>query len=160
LDTIEGSDQAYACADGAVVADPEDVVMVADGARSGVAFNGLRGAVGSTLTRLRPIDAAVLSPFELMLFLDEHEADLRSRNVGAAIPHMNKEYLLRLPVTMVTGHARGAFLALTEDIFRLLWNLRDQSRVAAGARDLLLPRLVSGEIDVDDLDISVGEAAA
>ncbi len=159
LDTIEGRKLAYASTDGAVLADPNDVVMVADGARSGVAFNGLRGAVGSTLARLRPIDAAVLSPFELMLFLVEHESDLRSRNVGSAIPHMNKEYLLRLRVSMATGRAREQLLGLAESIFSLLWNLRDQSRVAAEVRDLLLPRLMSGEVDVNKLNIDFPDAA-
>jgi hypothetical protein len=37
--------------------------------------------------------------------------------------------------------------------------LTDTSELLTDARDLLLPRLVSGEIDVTDLDIAMPEAA-
>jgi hypothetical protein len=44
-------------------------------------------------------------------------------------------------------------LRALQDSGSMLANLR-------AARDLLLPRLVSGEIDVEDLDIRAGEAVA
>ena len=37
---------------------------------------------------------------------------------------------------------------------------RKRIRNLTAARDLLLPRLVSGEIDLEDLDISMDETAA
>jgi type I restriction enzyme S subunit len=42
----------------------------------------------------------------------------------------------------------------------LAQQLRECSFVLREARDLLLPRLVSGEIDVTDLDIDAPELAA
>jgi type I restriction enzyme, S subunit len=47
-----------------------------------------------------------------------------------------------------------------EPIFDEEIRLRQASRVLRTTRDLLLPRLVSGEIDVTDLEIAVSELAA
>ncbi len=41
----------------------------------------------------------------------------------------------------------------------LLTNLLDSSSHLRATRDLVLPRLVSGEINVDDLDIQIREAS-
>ena len=38
-----------------------------------------------------------------------------------------------------------------------LFNLAKQNLILRQTRDLLLPRLVSGEVDVSDLDVGVGE---
>ena len=55
-------------------------------------------------------------------------------------------------------------LSRTEPILRNLLSVRDSwdraSSILRVTRDLLLPRLVSGQIDVADLDISMPEAAA
>ena len=43
--------------------------------------------------------------------------------------------------------------------FRLIQNLWDKNRALHQTRDLLLPKLISGELDVSELDIDIGEAA-
>ena len=39
--------------------------------------------------------------------------------------------------------------------FQLILNLSDENKLLKEARDILLPRLMTGMIDTDDLDIAV-----
>ena len=52
------------------------------------------------------------------------------------------------------------FEELVRDLRMALNNLLDRSAVLRKARDLLLPRLISGALDVSHLDIDTGELSA
>jgi type I restriction enzyme S subunit len=58
--------------------------------------------------------------------------------------------LVRPPESVVEHFERNA-----SAMFDLVGNLTRQNRVLAEARDLLLPRLISGELDVADLDLDL-----
>ncbi len=78
------------------------------------------------------------------------QLDLRTRAGGAAVPTLNRNHVhalpaLRPPETMVERYER-----LAAPMLQQVWNLAQQSERLAGARDLLLPRLVSGELSVAD----------
>jgi type I restriction enzyme S subunit len=49
---------------------------------------------------------------------------------------------------------------LLDPMFDVEITLRKSNRNLRKARDILLPRLISGEIDVTDLDIALAETAA
>jgi type I restriction enzyme S subunit len=49
---------------------------------------------------------------------------------------------------------------LLDPLFDLEIRLRKATRQLRATRDLLLPRLISGEVDVTDLDIAMPETAA
>jgi len=42
-------------------------------------------------------------------------------------------------------------------MFRIVFDLAGKNRNLRTTRDLLLPKLISGKLDVEDLDIDVGE---
>jgi type I restriction enzyme, S subunit len=65
---------------------------------------------------------------------------------------------LLLPVP--TDALLQTFAALVAPLFQLSYRLFTANATLRSARDLLLPRLVSGEMDVTDLDIAVPETAA
>lgn len=52
------------------------------------------------------------------------------------------------------------FQSLARPMFRLAWSLARQNAVLRETRDLLLPKLLSGEISVEDLDSTLKEAVA
>ena len=52
------------------------------------------------------------------------------------------------------------FSEIVEPLWRTLQALTSQAANLRTTRDLLLPRLISGELSVADLDIAVPEAAA
>lgn len=52
-----------------------------------------------------------------------------------------------------------AFRDAAGPVFELVFSLARQNRTLAEARDLLLPRLISGELEVSDLDLDLGSVA-
>jgi type I restriction enzyme, S subunit len=64
-------------------------------------------------------------------------------------------YLLVVP----TIEVEMAFREAVRPMFELVFSLAHQNQVLAGARDLLLPRLISGELDVADLDLDLEPVA-
>ena len=79
---------------------------------------------------------------------------------GANVLHLNpsriEDYLLPLPpATLQREYARA--VDPLDTLCDVLANKSDNLRQT---RDLLLPKLISGEIDVEDLDIDTGELAA
>ncbi len=58
-------------------------------------------------------------------------------------------YVIPVP----TVELLASFREIVKPMFDLAFALNDQNRVLAEARDLLLPRLISGELDVSDLDL-------
>ena len=69
-----------------------DIVMVMDGASSGLVAIGLEGAIGSTLAAIRP-DATVLDPKYLYYWLKTKYEQINESTRGAAIPHVDRRLL-------------------------------------------------------------------
>jgi type I restriction enzyme S subunit len=70
---------------------------------------------------------------------------------GAAQPHVYPRDLVRLPVTIAPPGLTGLFEEAAEPMFRQMKNLQLQNSKLRAARDLLLPRLMSGEVELDSL---------
>lgn len=159
IDSLRGSKQAYTDDMTMPTANEDDTLMVMDGASSGDVYIGVSGTVGSTLASFRIIDKEVLSPYVLRLFLANHSGAIKSNNVGSAIPHANKAFItsMLLPTApipvLVEAHE------MLEPIFRLVKVLSLKNSDLRQTRDLLLPKLISGEVDVSELDIDTGEEA-
>jgi type I restriction enzyme S subunit len=67
---------------------------------------------------------------------------------GAAQPHVYPKDLERLGILVPPSMLREEFEELVSDTFRLAANLEKQCEALSQARDLLLPRLMNGEIAV------------
>ena len=67
---------------------------------------------------------------------------------GAAQPHVYPKHLERLNIVYAPTHLRNLFGDYVDASFRQIANLKTQMNVIAQARDLLLPRLMKGEIAV------------
>jgi type I restriction enzyme S subunit len=114
----------------------------------------------SSVAVLRPSDA--IGPVVLSLTLREpaNKDRLRGFVSGAAIPRVVlkdfKLHRLVLPPENIQQQVDG----YCGPMMRQAVALEAINRHLRTIRDLLLPRLISGEIDVTDLDIEVPEAAA
>lgn len=85
---------------------------------------------------------------------------IRNLNANAAQPGINQSSVRGLPILIPTRDVLNAFQNIVEPLTALLFNLAKQNRILQITRDCLLPKLISGEIDVSDLDIDIAEAAA
>lgn len=153
IDGIENNMLTYTNEVGLPRAAEDDVVMVMDGARSGLVFIGVSGAIGSTLGCFRTRDREILSPYILYMFLKERMKEIASKNIGAAIPHANKAYIFGLKIVLPAGTLNQSIHDILHPFFREIGNLKTRNLILRGTRDLLLPKLISGEVDVEGLDI-------
>jgi len=154
IDSIRNGITEYTNDPRMVIAEPDDVIMVMDGASSGEVYVGHYGAVGSTLGRYRPINRQVFSHFHLYFFFVENFQQISDNNIGAAIPHANKEFINQLDIVIPPQNIEADFHKKTEPVFDLISVLQKKNTNLRRTRDLL-PRLVSGEIDLSEKNIKV-----
>lgn len=96
--SLVGRSEGYADQAGALIAEPNDVLMLWDGERSGLVSCDLTGVVSSTVMRLRPRPG--LSGRYLALVLSDKYDWIQARRTGTGVPHVPKDLgrLLRLNI--------------------------------------------------------------
>lgn len=78
---------------------------------------------------------------------------------GGAYPAVRPEVVAACEFVMPGDQAiTRAFEAVAESLFEKAWHCRHQSRTLGALRDALLPKLVSGELRIRDLERIIGRA--
>ena len=157
IDSIKNGASQFVDPEKLIIAGKQDTLMVMDGASSGLVTIGAAGAVGSTLAAIRTIDANVISPYLLFHFLVDNRQEILMNNTGCAIPHANKDFINSLLVHVPTRLVNADFDSIAGKFHHLTTKLKAKNRNLRQTRDFLLPKLISGEADVADLDIATGE---
>lgn len=150
IDSLHGGDAVFASPAKLVLAETRDTIMVMDGASSCQVAIGSSGAVGSTLGRFRTTRPDSFSSHALYRFLEEKAEEFKSKNIGAAIPHANKDYILMQSVALPPVAIAKGFHDQIEPIQAMIETLKAQNQTLRRTRDLLLPRLLSGQVNLED----------
>ncbi len=111
------------------------------------------------VARFRVI-SEVMCRYGLYLSLQKPIADWNRAIVGTTVAHLGKRHLEMVKVVTPPAYLATRVAALLDPIFDQEIKLRKASRLLRATRDLLLPRLISGEVDVTDLNIRGADAAA
>ena len=74
-------------------------------------------------------------------------------NAGSAVPSMTIDILNAMEVAIPSADKLREFEELVSPLYAMIKSNMVQSIRLANCRDSLLPRLMSGELDVSDLDI-------
>ena len=152
VEFIEGKNTEYVLKKrNSIFCENGDVLMLMDGARSGLVFRGKKGIVGSTFARIavKPLYRDVV--YEFLRATREH---IVSNNTGSAIPHANKEFIHRLMMFLPENeNLMEKFNAVYCSFFAQTLNLVNQNELLHRSRGALLPRLISGKLSVENLDI-------
>jgi type I restriction enzyme S subunit len=113
---------------------------------------GRKGNVGSVFWSdmpFWPIDTVYfVSPEESNLFLFHCLRQVSFQNSDVAVPGLNRTYAHSLKILMPSRRLRVKFEETITPICEQLTKLRTMNQKLRTARDLLLPRLMSGEIAV------------
>jgi type I restriction enzyme S subunit len=91
------------------------------------------------------------SPF--FVYFTLKNMPLETFNSGAGVPSLNRNHLAGLRVVVPDETAQKAFDNIVEPIFRQVDTFQEQSEQLQKTKNQLLPRLISGKLSVDDLDI-------
>lgn len=92
--------------------------------------------------------------FYLYLMLKAKQDEIFFLQKGSAQPHVYSKDVILLRNVFPTYEQIQIFEATIRPIFGLINNLFTSARVLKSTRDLLLPRLISGKLDVEKLDIA------
>ena len=90
------------------------------------------------------------------LFLSLSNNDVSGCVTGAAQPKITQANLNRIPFVVAEEHIQIEFCALLNPFFDERRVLLRKIETLRKIRDLLLPKLISGQIDVEHLDIDTG----
>ncbi|WP_332027535.1 restriction endonuclease subunit S [Kaistella sp.] len=147
LDTVERTKTLYTSDLTLPLSKDNDVLMCMDGARSGLAFRGMNGAIGSTMAIWRSNSERVSGEF-LYQFMKQNESAIIQGNTGAAIPHANRKFILDMKMAIPPKKEAEDFDGLTLPMIKLINTLHNQNTKLREARDILLPKLMNGQIEV------------
>jgi type I restriction enzyme, S subunit len=92
--------------------------------------------------------------------LRERMTEFRSRAQGTTMRHIKRSALDQVTTVVAPASERNRLAELVAPVDQLNLELVRATRNLRASRDLLLPGLISGQIDVTDLDIVMPEVAA
>ena len=125
---------------------------------------GRKGNVGSVYWSnedFYPIDTVYYVSSTLPLrFLYYELQNKNFINNDAAVPGLNRNQAYSLELVVPTDDVLAKFCRIADDFERQAYILEKKNQVLRQTRDLLLPKLISGEVDVSELDINVPEEVA
>ncbi|MGA2226526.1 MAG: restriction endonuclease subunit S [Syntrophobacteraceae bacterium] len=106
-------------------------------------------------------DLRRISPVFLLHFWNQpaNLAAIEKQSSGTTRLRITRRELCALPIPTPPLDLQEQFSAMTRPLLDLSNILRDKNTTLRRTRDLLLPRLVSGELDVSELDIAISEEA-
>ena len=88
-----------------------------------------------------------------------HSLDLANQNAAGAVPGLNRNALHMIDVVFPSHELQREIAPFIYNIENQSRNLRKKNDNLRTTRDLLLPKLISGQLDVEDLDIDVSMTA-
>ncbi|MBI2353563.1 MAG: restriction endonuclease subunit S [Deltaproteobacteria bacterium] len=130
--------------------EPDDTLLVWDGARTGLCGRGVSGYVGSTITR---VTSDLANPSYLYHFLNSHYSTLNTQTKGVGIPHINPVVLnaLEFPLPPLAEQTRIVEKneELLSDLDAGVAELKAAQKKLAQYRQSLLKSAVEGALTAE-----------
>ena len=96
-----------------------------------------------------------LSGSHIYFWLEAHVPLFLQIGTGATFKELTKSTFRKLPIAVPPVPLEEEFCSLVDPLLQSVLNLLRQQQVLQSSRDLLLPRLVSGDLDISDLDLDL-----
>lgn len=86
-------------------------------------------------------------------YLKYNQIDVTNLQKGAAQPHVYPQDLATLKITDINENVIKQFNLIVTPLFEEIRNINLKNKFLKQTKDMLLPRLMSGEIDIEELEI-------
>ncbi len=113
-------------------------------------FLGSKGCIAQNVVALR---ATSISPLYLYQYLRFIRADLVAYNIGSVQPSIKVTHIVKHPIFVPDSSKLERFEETAKAVTNKLYANYNENESLKELRDTLLPRLMSGELDVSALDI-------
>ncbi|WP_342647393.1 restriction endonuclease subunit S [Mucilaginibacter sp. CSA2-8R] len=104
----------YAIASEAIMINEKSLAMVWDGARSGLAFKGKEGALGSTLMKITPILVNEIYIYYYFQFIRDY---IKNNTKGTGIPHVDPQILFKTKIPLPPTEEQERIVQQIEELF-------------------------------------------
>lgn len=104
--------------------------------------------------------SGIKAPFSYLYYAlttDDFVAYLVNHATGSAYPAVNSSDFEKATILVPAQDVLAAFHEITEPMFLAKHCVSEKNTTLRASRDLLLPKLISGQLDVEELDIETGE---
>jgi len=130
------------------------VIRMADPGKAGIVETTTEAVFASYLVRLRCLDARV-PPYLLYHYLDsdDYQVWASGSSTGATRKSASAAVLTEPRLVVPSPEVASLFNSQVVELRGHLAGLVEESASLAATRDLLLPRLVTGRLDISDVDL-------
>jgi type I restriction enzyme S subunit len=137
-----------------------DIVIARTGATTGYAKRLNKrhpeSVFASYLVRIRVQPGNSSHLFGVAIESDDYKQFIKTNLSGSAQPQANAQVLTSLPIVLPPQPLQAAFTEIVEPMLDQKEILEVKNANLRRTRDLLLPKLISGELDVSEMDIKIG----
>jgi len=132
------------------------VIRMADPGKIGIVEKQINAVFASYLIRLRIIDDKI-TPYYLFYFLisDIYQNFIKGASNGTTRQSASAKVITDIKIPVPSIELQNKFEEKVKKIRELIINLVDKNTVLKKTKNLLLPKLISGELDIGDLDIKI-----
>lgn len=128
---------------------PKDILISTVGSLAEIKiFLGSKGCIAQNVVGFRTRN---ISPYYLYQYLSAIKKDLVAYNIGSVQPSIKVTHIIKHPIYVPTKEELDTFDALAENATNTIYNNVLESECLANLRDTLLPKLMSGEIDLSEV---------
>lgn len=137
------------------------VIRMADPGKVGIVETDVNAVFASYLIRVRPLGELVV-PYFLFYFMssDRYQAFVTGASTGTTRKSLSAPLITSISLAVPPPRLQNAFVDSVAPLRYLMTQLTCASANLRAGRDLLLPRLISGQIDVTELDIAMPQESA
>ena len=135
----------------------EDDIAVSMDGTPGIVKMGLSGCYSTGIRKLVIKDNIMKKSFLYFLMISEHIQNIiKAHSKGTTILHAS-ESIKNMNFILPASDLMKIFDEMVSPMIKEILSLNKKNKILRETRDLLLPKLISGELDVSDLDINTGE---
>lgn len=113
-------------------------------------FLGNKGCIAQNVVGFR---SKSVSPLYLYQYLNYIKADLLAYDIGSVQPSIKVTHIIKHPVFVPCKSAIDEFDSIARSVTESLFVNSNEIRKLTSIRDAILPRLMSGEVDVSAIEI-------
>lgn len=130
---------------------PKDILISTVGSLAEIKiFLGSKGCIAQNVVGFR---AKNISAYYLYQYLSAIKNEMVSYNIGSVQPSIKVTHIIKHPIYVPTKEELEIFDALAEKATNTIYNNALESECLANLRNTLLPKLMSGELDVSDIQL-------
>ena len=134
------------------------VIRMADPGKVGIVESNVRAVFASYLVRLTRTSNRI-GPYYLFYFLidEQYQGYITGASTGTTRKSASAGVLTSIDIVYPPASILSEFENQVRILRRFLINIVERNTTLRHTRDLLLPKLISGEVDVSELDVTILE---